>query len=331
MNPATIQKIEWIKPIENADLIEECGVLGWSCVVKKGEFNVGDSVVYIEIDSVVPETPEFEFLRIRHFRVRTIRLKGVLSQGLVLPISILPTGEYNIGDDVSELLNITHYEKPIPAQLSGQVKGNFPTHIVRKTDEERIQNCPGVLEELSGVEVYGTVKLNGTSGTYIFHNDEFYVCSRNLSFKLDDINKDNVYLRIAEKYNIEEKLKSVGNVSVQGEIVGPGIQKNQLGLNEIDFYVFNVYDINERRYLPFSELASFCNKHQLKMVPVDDIFTFNHTIEQLLEMANGLYTGTKNKREGIVIRPVKEMYRRVLKVRMSFKILSNSYLLSEKE
>jgi RNA ligase (TIGR02306 family) len=327
--PATIQKILWIRPIENADSIEACGVLGWQVVARKGEFHVGDIVVYVEIDSVVPELPEYEFLRRYHFRVRTAKLRGAISQGLILPW----TGEgVEIGTDVSDILGITHYEKPIPVSLSGMVRGTFPTHLVPRTDEERIQNVPEILNELEGVEVYVSVKVNGTSSTFLIYDGDYQVCSRNNSFKLNDNNEENVYLRMSDKYGIREILELCdGNFAIQGEIAGPGIQKNQLGLKELDLFVFDVYNINERKYLGYDELRSFCLDHKLNMVPVCDTFILNHTIDELLELAQGLYKGTKNAREGIVVRPIDTQYSGVLCDRASFKVLNNVFLLKEKE
>lgn len=334
MSSASIQKIEWVKPIEGADLIEEVGILGWRCVVKKDDnFKAGDKIVYIEIDSITPEKPEFEFLRVRNFRVKTIRLKGVLSQGLVLPMSILPpagTGTFEIDDDVSDILGIEHYEKPMPAELRGHARGNFPSNLIHKTDEKLLQNFPHVLEEMRGVEVFSTVKLNGTSGTYLSYNGDFQVCSRNISLKINDDNVNNVYVRMAEKYNIKEKLSAMGNFGIQGEICGPGIQDNQLGLKEVDLFIFNVWDIDNQKFLDFTDTIQFCNKLGIKMVPIVDIFTMNHTQEQLLEKADGIYEGTKTKREGIVIRSIHEKYSNSLRGRMSFKVLSNKYLISEK-
>ena len=107
---AHVEKIVDIQPIPNADRISVCQILGWKVVIaNKDNFKVGDKVVYIEIDSKVPEREEFEFLRDRKFRVRTIRLRGQYSQGLVVPLSILPAGEYNEGDDVTKILGITYY------------------------------------------------------------------------------------------------------------------------------------------------------------------------------------------------------------------------------
>ena len=163
----TIQKISDLKPIENADAIECAGVLGWHVVVKKGEFKIGDPCVYFEIDSLLPVVSEFAFLsksgvkksyadgkEYEGYRLKTIRLRGQISQGLCLPISILdgkkyPTDSrknpvYQTGTDVTSLLGVVKYEPVIPANLSGQAKGLFPGFIP-KTDETRIQFCPKVL------------------------------------------------------------------------------------------------------------------------------------------------------------------------------------------
>ena len=162
---ASIRVIKDIAPIENADSIEVATVDGWHCVVKKGEFHVGEHVIYCEVDSVMPHTdPRFEWLRPRGFRVRTIKLRGQVSQGLVLPLSYLGMADdevHYIGQDVTERLGIVKYEPPIPAQLRGTVKGNFPTELLSKTDEERIQNLQELLTKYKGVRVSMTEKLDG--------------------------------------------------------------------------------------------------------------------------------------------------------------------------
>ena len=101
---ASIQKILNINPIEGADKIEQARVKGWNLVVGKGEFKENDLCVFFEIDSILPDKPEFDFMKNKKFRVKTIRLKGVISQGLALPLSILPEGNYKEDDDVTEIL-----------------------------------------------------------------------------------------------------------------------------------------------------------------------------------------------------------------------------------
>ena len=194
---ATIEIIKELRPIENADKIEVAIVKGWECVVKKGEFKVGDKIIYVEVDSVMPDKPEYEFLRDRKFRVRTIKLRGQISQGLVLPISTLPQNSsyFSIGHDVTELIGITKYLSPserdeITQQerniandknrlrkfmmkyswfrrlfLSKKQKSGFP-YWVAKTDEERIQNIPHVLQQFADKEVYVTEKIDYQSVTF---------------------------------------------------------------------------------------------------------------------------------------------------------------------
>ncbi|HIE27970.1 TPA: hypothetical protein EYP66_11855 [Candidatus Poribacteria bacterium] len=158
---AHIERIRSIEPIEGADRIEKSTILGWEVVIRKEEFKVGDLVVYIEIDSILPEREEFEFLRDRKFRIKTVRLRGQVSQGIAFPLSILPDGiQIEEGLDVTEALNIHKYEPPIPAQLSGVVKGAFPSFIP-KTDETRIQSVPDVLVRHKGKVFFISEKLDG--------------------------------------------------------------------------------------------------------------------------------------------------------------------------
>lgn len=327
---ASIQKVADICAIPNADRIEVAKVNAWETVIRKGEFKVGELCVFCEVDSILPFAPWSEFLRDKKtpdkpIRLRTVRLKKQLSQGLALPLSILPPATYNIGDDVTETLGIIRYEPPIPTCLAGQVKRQFPTHIVPKTDEFRIQSYPELINEFKGKEVYISVKCDGTSVTFIHMDGEFDVCSRNLSFK----ESDNVYWEMFKKYNLSSVL-SKGNYAIQGECVGPGIQKNRLGLKGHEIFVFNVYDINNHKYLDYKDFIEFCSVNNLPHVPIIETCIFDFTIEQLLEKAKGKYESGK-EREGVVIRPVVEGYSETLTGRASFKVLSNDFLEKEEE
>ena len=153
MNSATIQKIIDIVPIENADNLELAKVLGWQCVIRKGEFSIGEKIIFVEVDSIVPQKEEYEFLRKYNFRVKSQKLRGVLSQGLVLHLYGNPD-LFEIGADVSKEMEIEHYEKPIPAQMRGMARGNFPQHLVSMTDETRIQSVPEVIDELKYVTIH---------------------------------------------------------------------------------------------------------------------------------------------------------------------------------
>lgn len=338
---ASVQRILSVEPVANSDFLEKVLVLGWQVVVKKGEFASGDLCVYVELDSLLPDGPEWcEFMRPRGFRVRSIRLRGELSQGIVFPISILPDEELSMsegeemdcyeGIDVSEILGITHYEKPIPVELRGLMRGNFPPYVP-KTDEPCVQSVPDVLNELRGIDVYSTVKCDGTSVTISYKDGDFHICSRNNSLKIEG-NENNIYVQTVLKYGLDKKLPKYGkNIALQGEFVGPGIQKNHLGLKEHKILMFNAYDIDNRRYLDYNKLLDICFELSLESVPYIDHFKFDFNMAQLLNMATGNYDGTKNYREGIVIRPLVEMYSRAIKGRMSFKVLNNDFLLREKE
>ena len=346
---ASIQRIKDIKPIDGADNIECCGVLGWHCVSRKGEFKQGELVCYLEIDSLLARAPWNEFLfkpgrddASLHYRLRTVKLRKQVSQGLVLPVSILngkkfasdirdnPVYEWTEGQDITELLGITKFEPTIPACLAGQVKGQFPSYIP-KTDETRIQAEPEVLKELANKQVYITMKMDGSSGTFFFYEGEFGVCSRNLEFKEDG---DNTFWKVAKKYDLPTKFKAMGrNVAIQAELCGPSIQKNRLNLKEHDIYVFNAYDITAACYLDSNYVSDIAASLGLKMVPTIYCGVFDPILDipKLLEMAKGKYPGTENHREGIVIRPVVEEYSPSLKGRLSIKVINQDYLLKDED
>lgn len=351
-NLATIQKIESLTPIEGADKIEVAQLqdLGWKVVVQKGLHQVGSLVCYIQIDTICPEAPWSEFLRDRHFRIRTIRLRKQVSQGLIVPLKDLGFDDsvqfFNvsaIGKDITEEIKVTKYEKPIPANLKGKIRGSFPTHLVPKTDEPRIQNCSRILEELADVPVYITVKMDGTSATYVNFNGDGHVCSRNMDLKGPEertfheqneaqTEKPNVYWAMEQKYGILAKLKAKGNFAVQGEICGEGIQGNRAGLKGVELFIFNVYSVDEHKYLNFSDMQLFCNELGLQTVPILEYSTIiTKRFDEVLLMADGTYPNGL-PREGIVIRPCVERTSEILKgERASFKVVSNVFLLKYDE
>lgn len=332
---ASIQTIDNLTPIGGADKIECAQILGWKVIVRKDEHKVGDKIIYVEVDSLLPNLPEFEFLAKVKYRIKTIRMKGQISQGICFPLSILKNkAEYEVGEEVTEELGITKYEPPDEHSHGGpnraKTRGNFPAEIP-KTDETRIQSVPKLLEELNGVEHYVSVKIDGTSSTFVNLNGEIHACSRTRSVKDED---DNIYWWIARKYGIIDALKDAGPFTVQGEIAGywnpngtSPIQKNPLKLTETELFVFNVFKWDEQRYLNFDDFISFCRRYRLPTVPIiNDSFMLNHTIDELLEMAKGTYP-SGNIREGLVYRPKVERYSQVLKGRASFKVINNDYLL----
>lgn len=325
-NSATIQYIVDIKKHNNADTLELYTVLGWQVVDKIGSYEVGDKIIFIEIDSIVPDIPEFEFLKKVNMRVKTVRLRGELSQGLIMPLSLLDGKidsniELTEGLDISEVLGITHYEKPIPVHMGGIIKGNFPRYV-RKTDEIMIQKYPALITEMQGKRFYSTIKIDGTSGSFIHKDIDFDICSRTLSIKEDE---NNIYWKMFYKYGLKEKLEELGNVAIQGELAGPGIQKNRLGLKEVKMFVFDIYYIDKREYCGYYELKEICEKYGLDMVELEEIGIFNYNLEQLVEKSRGLYKETNTEREGLVYRCVETIYSEILKNRLSFKVMNIDY------
>jgi RNA ligase (TIGR02306 family) len=327
---ASIQKIKEIRPIEGADSIEGATVLGWQLVVKKGEFQVGDYCVYCEIDSVLPEKPEFEFLRPRKFRIKTVKLRGQVSQGIAFPISIIPNHEQvelQEGLDVTELVGVTKYEPPLSLDMKGKVKGGFPGFIP-KTDETRIQSVPDVLTrpENQSKQYYVSEKVDGTSATYYIKDGEFGVCSRNL--ELLDV-ENNPHWMVAHQYGIEAKLRDSGrNVAIQGEVIGPKIQGNKYKLSELKFMIFNVFDIDKNFYLGYTDFVDFVANIGLESVPIlQDDYSLGQNVVELVAMSEGQsVVNPKTQREGIVIRPIAEATDPELG-RLSFKTVNPKFLL----
>lgn len=325
---ATLERIESIRPIDGADRIEVARIRGWDVVVKKGEFEPGDRCVYFEIDSLLPREPEYSFLssfwneQAGGYRLKTIRLKGQVSQGLALPpISVhKPVTSESIGEDLTEYLGVSLYTPPVPIQLAGDAK-SF-TWPVPKTDEERIQNLGSdFFHAMKGRSIVETLKLDGTSATYGYVDGEFHACSRNFSLRE---NENNLYWQIAHKYKLPDVL---GIYMVQGEICGPGIQKNRMALESPEFFVFNVYRMTGDRpqRLGYEEMARWVQESGLRAVPVVAIHEFSwSSVDELLEYVTGLayrpwFPLSKSPAEGIVVRT--EDYS------ASFKVISNRYLL----
>jgi RNA ligase (TIGR02306 family) len=326
---ATIRMIGNISNIPDAENIEKATIDGWEVVVERGRFSSGDMCVYCEIDSILPEKPEFEFLRDRKFRIKTIKLRGQISQGIIFPLSILPEGEnIFVGRDVSEVLGVVKYESQLAAQLSGRVKGYFPIFIP-KTDEERAQNIPNIIDMMSGTEMYVTQKLDGSSITIYKRDGVIGVCSRNLELKLDD--PDNAYVKTVSDYNIDAALVNYDNIALQGELVGPGIQKNRDRFPKTDVFFYNVFWIDTQNFMNFEDFVPFIKDIGLKTVPIiDDNFILNHKVSDLVELSHGKSIFSDHLREGLVFRSKKEMKIDQLG-RFSFKAIDPNYLLKVKE
>ena len=334
---ATIRKIDALRPIPDADAIECAVVGGWTAVVKRGEFKAGDLAVYCEIDSWIPHAlapflskgkePRV-FDGIAGERLRTMKLRGQLSQGLLLPLSTLTMVESELfeGLDVSFPLGIVKYEAPVPAQLAGEVKGMFPGWI-QKTDQERVQNLKEELDYwLREQHVWEiTEKLDGSSMTVYLRDGEFGVCSRNLELKPSETNS---LWKVAVRNDLELKLRRANrNLALQGELIGEGIQGNPYKQKAQEFFLFDIYDIDTSKYLTPAERNAFVEEHNIKHVPVLafgaelwDTLGIN-SIDGILKFAEGksVMGMIGCEREGLVFKS-KAM-------QCSFKAISNKFLL----
>jgi RNA ligase (TIGR02306 family) len=349
---ASIQTILEVLPHTNADTLEIAKVLGWTCVVLKGQFKKGDHIVYIEPDSILPPgKSEWEFMKDRGYRIKTIKLRGVVSQGLVFNAHTLLAEKYlplcealNVsplpdGTDVTEALGITKYEPYTPeqrAQLFGTVKGNFP-EFLSKTDETRIQAIPEVLYKHQNKKFYVTEKVDGSSMTVYFRRSEhfvdgeFGVCSRNLDLKETE---SNAFWKTARELDLENKLRSLNrNVALQGELLGPGVQGNKYKLDKLGYYIFNAYDIDTGFHFNYTDLAQVVEYLGLTHVPfVSDSYILPNTVDELVEYSKGKSLLNKDvHREGIVLRPLINEYSEELRGRLSFKTINPDFLLKYNE
>lgn len=366
---ATIRRIAGIQPIEGADAIEVATVDGWKVVIKRGEFKVGDLAVYFEIDSWVPhELAPFlskgsvprEYNGVKGERLRTVKLRGQVSQGLLLPVDHVDgvpfiTGWFHEdgigtmvmvfeGQDVTECLNIQKWEAPIPAQLQGQAAGTFPTSLIPKTDQERIQNCfgeiqkrakrfatekvwnaetqtleehPVVLPEDFEEPTYEvTLKLDGSSMTIFRWEGELRICSRNMELKINEENKDNTFVAMALK--IGDKIPN--GLAFQGEVMGEGVQGNREGFKGHRFFVFDIFDIRDHRYISPVGRRNMCWNLGLEHVPVlGEDWKAPKSVEEGLALAEGPSINHKI-REGLVWKCNEDPS-------FSFKTISNAFLL----
>jgi RNA ligase (TIGR02306 family) len=383
---ASVQIIETVVKHPNADALELVTFkdLCWQVVTRPGEAKVGDKVVYCEIDCLLPGSakwlPEAVKGRVADqsdktvYRVKTIKLRKEISQGLIVPfcedlLKKLDGHSLEIGTNVTDALEIGKYEPNTDGGDGGgtnrvKVKSGipFPSHLIDKTDETRVQSCKKSFEELYGLPYYITVKCDGTSGTFLIDPEtgEFLVCSRNLvrvdpnapaaaaaavvqvevaeiteiapgvteklesdrfdASLISSASDDDKYWYIANKYDLQNKLKSLsGRYAIQGEICGPNIQKNLLCLKDTELFVFNVIDIKYRSRVSYQDMVQICGELGLKPVPlVEQGASFPYTdVAAILKLSQGTYQNTKNQREGIVVRGDK----------ISFKAINNEYLL----
>jgi RNA ligase (TIGR02306 family) len=342
---ASIQRIIKLHELKEFDNLVLAEVLGWKCLVNKNDFKEGDLCIYFEVDSILPEKEEFEFLRKYKFKVKTQKIRGIYSQGLCMPVNDFISYLYDKprklddiklfeGMDVTEELGVTKYEEVL-TEGGGEKKGNFPEFLLPKTDQRRIQEYPELLELYKDEEWIITEKLDGTSVTFLIYNNEFIVCSRNMMLKKSEC----VYWKIAEKYNLEEKMRAYkfrNNLDIfalQGEIVGQKIQKNKYNLDKQDLFIFDSY--YNKEYISFYArnnyygLWDICEKLNLQIVPVINK-NFNlkeNTVDSLVNLSIGNSLLNKDKkREGLVIRTIVPKFD-IKFGKLSFKVINPEFLI----
>jgi RNA ligase (TIGR02306 family) len=317
----TLETISEINPIPDADAIEVAKVRGWNVVVKKGEFQPGEEVLYFEIDSFLPiSDPRFALLEPRGVRVqdgvtghvlKTVRLRGQYSQGLLKPVSEFPEG----------IPDIAKFDPPLPAGLEGQMEGRFLFEFAPKTDAERIQNLGRVLPEILSHEWIATEKIDGTSTTIVNDGGTIRICSRNW-----EISRPSARFDLADKLNLENILPV--DHTLQGEYYGENVQSNPLKIKGTDFKAFNLYKKTEDGpvAIPFSEWPDALVPLQVPVLPL----TLPQTIDEIVEQADGLMSviNPQRRAEGIVWQGPKGF--QFLGNRPGFKAISNAYLAKQK-
>jgi RNA ligase (TIGR02306 family) len=314
----TVQRIKEILPHPNADRLEIAHVLGWKCVVGKGDFHKGQLILYFEADSYIPMYPELESIRKYAFkphpdtgadglRIKTVKLRGQVSQGLIMPLDTFKDLPKTEGADVTEQLKVVKYE--VLDKLSIDAKGHFPENIP-KTDETRVQLVEEFLKKYQGTICYATEKIDGTSCTAYFDNGIYGVCSRNNDLKL---NMTNLYVYVLSLQKIEEKLRALNrNIALQGEIHGGSpkhrIEGNRLNEEGLFWDVYSVFLMDEGRFMEPDEMTTFLAEQDIRKVPLIGVFALPNSIDELIKFATrkSIYNPDVWA-EGIVIRPTRNI------------------------
>ena len=336
---ATIQKVLSLTPIKGKDRIELAEVQGYKAIVQKGLHKVGDLVLVVRYDSVLPKIEMFEFMKDSKYRVKVKSFSSengrVYSQVIVIPLAEVKKylQEENIDailEEESDLTTTLKVTKFIVANNSSKCnfgimkKANtFPIHMIDKTDEISIQSKVSFLDEIKGKACYLSEKVDGSSSSFLYNSDSYNVCSRNIAILEEE---NNAFWYVSRKYNLKNLLASFKNYAIQGELCGPKILNNKLGLDEYDLYIFNIIDLEKRQRIAIHDALRFCEKFNLKHVKVVEIIdSFNYTLDELIQKTFRKYEGTNNQIEGLVLRTQEYCYSRCLEGDSSVKIMNPAY------
>ena len=335
MKLASIEKIHSIQPHPNTEVekLEVGLVKAWPVVIPKNTYKNGDLVVFIVIDSIVPNKPEFAFMERQKFRVWNARFKGAPSSGLVMPLSILPAESADIGgfwvegDDVTELIGVTKYERPFDPTMRGAQAGNFPTDLISITDEDNALSYPEAFDELNdGEELYITLKNDGSSVTFTQNNGEFKACTRRFEMKFGE----GFPWMAANKYDLHNKMPTLGkNIAIQSEAIGPKLNGNKLGLKEIEIRLFNGKLLDGNVPMGYQELKDLAQTLGIPIVEEIMVIKFDrtiHTIQWFRNLADSLkWPSNGQPAEGLVVRPTTPKFSSVLRKAWSVKFININY------
>jgi RNA ligase (TIGR02306 family) len=314
---AVVGRVVSVEPIAGADRIQSavvtCASAGrWSGVVGK-DVAVDQVVTVFLQDAILPPDERWAFMEKMKWRVRMAKFKGVPSECLI--VSGAP--DLPVGTNLTDLIGVVKYEKPLPAQMAGDAVGSFPSFIPR-TDEENFQKVPWLVEKMKTESWYATEKADGTSCTVWNDENGMHVCSRNFELKeFSESGGTNIYWRMARKYELQ-------NVSpgfaLQFEIVGPGVQSNPMGLAENEIRVFTVWDRLKKKPVGLHSLIDVCGDYPLPMVRVvadSNATSTPNSDSELRKMAEITYLKSGKPGEGVVVRAVNSSW--------SFKVINLAY------
>lgn len=336
---ASVQVITSLTPIPPKNMAEKATILGWNVSVEPNQFKVGEKVIYFETDAVLPAKKKWtKGIKPKKLRIKSHQIGKEVFHGFIMKLDTLEKVEnLNLkiedlkeGFDLTELLEVTKYEED-PEQISKEEARKFPSDIIEKSDEIRLQSNLNYFEMFKDKEFYSSLKYDGSSSTYLIHpqTKQFLVCSRNQIIDQND-KKKNIYVEVAKSYDIKAKLeKFEGKYAIQGEIYGPKVNKNRLAVKELKIAIFTIKNIKDNYYLDFKEMVQVCKDMDLPMVEVIEEGVFKYkTVEEMVEKSKGKYPGTDYPREGLVYR-LKENWNKD-KVRGSFKVINDDYLVPNK-
>jgi RNA ligase (TIGR02306 family) len=334
MKLASIEIIECLKDHPNADRLQLATILGWQVVVQKGIHKEKDKVIFIPIDTILPKCEWSNFLVDKEnpdkpIRLKMVKLRGEYSAGIIVPLGMFPSflAQEEIGADIGEKLGIQKYVKELPAFLQGENIGDFPTRVASKTDEDNGLSSLEIVQEVIKNPLTITQKCDGSSCTVIFENGIITeVCSRNLSKKKTE---NSTFWKVVEKLSKVDGFTGV----IQGELCGPGIQKNPLRLPTPELIVFQIKKA-DGTYMNYQEMKGFCNNElKCNVVPLieDGVIYKNistsEVLEKLQEIADDQrYLPANTFAEGIVVRPKDYRTSNLTGRRpLGFKILNRNY------